>query len=476
MFKTTNLLIVEDDEAIVKVFERLSHAEKWSAEIARSAEEALSRLGEGVFEAAVVDIRLPGLTGLHLLEHIKQNNINTEIVIMTGVGSVETAVEAMKKGAYDYLTKPFEDIERVSVVVQKAMERYRLMLELRVYERKTYFEMGYEGLIGRSRKMQEIYNTIESIAPTTSTILILGESGTGKELIARAIHTRSNRADKPFVVINCAAIPIHLLESELFGHKKGAFTGAVADKKGLFEEADGGTIFLDEIGEVPPSIQVKLLRVLQEGELRPVGDNVVMKVDVRLVAATNRDLMADVKEGRFREDLYYRLNVIGVDLPPLRDRIEDIPLLSYHFLRKYTERMKKKIERISVDALQALQNYSWVGNIRELENVIERAVALSNGESIGVQDLPPKILGETFYMSSKESEMSFTQFPYREAKDRALAAFNRAYIVAILKEVAGNISFASERAKLDRSNFKKLMRRYSVDVDEFRKETENGGE
>ena len=471
MFKTTNLLIVDDDEALVKVFERLAKDRGLSCAVARSGEEALSHLGRALFEAAVVDIRLPGFTGLQLLEHLKRNDIQTEVIIMTGVGSVDTAVTAMKHGAYDYLTKPFEDIERVAVVIEKAMERYRLVQKLRTYERKIFFESGYEGIIGKSKRMQEVFNIIENIAPTTSTVLILGESGTGKELVARAIHSRSNRKDKRFVVINCAAIPMHLLESELFGHRRGSFTGAVADKRGLFEEAHEGTIFLDEIGEVPPAIQVKLLRVLQEGEIRAVGEvGAARHVDVRLVAATNQDLALAVREGRFREDLYYRLNVIGLELPPLRDRSEDIPLLAYHFLRKYAERMKKKVDKISVDALQALVHYSWIGNVRELENVIERAVVMAAGDTIGAQDLPAKILGESFYLEAEETEAGLTRFAYQEAKNRALASFNRAYITALLREAGGNISFASERAGMDRSNFKKLMKRYSIDVAEYRKE------
>ncbi|MFH0800171.1 MAG: sigma-54 dependent transcriptional regulator [Pseudomonadota bacterium] len=469
MFKTTNLLIVDDDDALVKVFERLAKEHGWSCAVAKSGEDALSQLGSQLFQAAVVDIKLPGFTGMQLLDHVRQKDIHTEIVMMTGVGSVETAVEAIKKGAYDYLTKPFDDIERVAVVLEKAMERYDLMQKLRQYERKSFFENGYEGIIGKGRKMQEVYNIIESIAPTTSTVLISGESGTGKELVARAIHVRSMRSERPFVVINCAAIPVHLLESELFGHKKGSFTGAICDKRGLFEEADGGTIFLDEIGEVPPSIQVKLLRVLQEGELRPVGDVASRHVDVRLVAATNRDLVTEVREGRFREDLYYRLNVIGLALPPLRERSEDIPVLAYHFLRKCSEKMKKKVDKISVDALQALTSYAWVGNVRELENVIERAVVLANGESIGAQDLPARILGESFYLSDDGSEVPLTKFQYQEAKGRALHSFNRTYIASLLKEASGNISFASERAGMDRSNFKKLMKRYGIESGEYRK-------
>ncbi|MFA5812623.1 MAG: sigma-54 dependent transcriptional regulator [bacterium] len=468
MLKTQNLLIVDDDDAINKVFERLARERGWSCAIAKSGEGALEHLGRQVFETAVVDIKLPGFTGLQLLEHCKRNGINSEIVIMTGVGSVETAVDAMKKGAYDYITKPFDDIERVAIILDKAMDRYRLAQKLRKLERKGADELSYEGIVGRSRKIQEVFDIIESIAPTTSTVLIMGESGTGKELVARAIHARSLRKDKPFVVINCAAIPIHLLESELFGHVRGSFTGAIADKKGLFEEGDGGTIFLDEIGEMPPSLQVKLLRVLQEGEVRAVGGMVASRVDVRLIAATNCDLVTMVREGTFREDLYYRINVIAIPLPSLRERTDDIPLLAYHFLQKYSQRMKKKIDKLSVDALQALQNYSWVGNVRELENVIERAVVLAAGDSITAADLPAKVLSESFYLMNEEEAFDITKFTYQDAKNRALASFNRAYITSLLKESHGNISFASERAGMDRSNFKKLIKRYGIDIGEYR--------
>ncbi len=471
MFQTTNILIVDDDEQIVRVFERLARERGWTFSVARSGEEAVELFGRKVFEAAVVDIRLPGFTGLQLLEQCKRNNVHTEIVIMTGVGSVETAVQAMKNGAYDYLTKPFEDIGRVAIILEKAMDRYRMAARLRRLERKSADDLAYEGILGKSRGMQEIFDSIENIAPTTSTVLVTGESGTGKELVARAIHARSRRSDKPFVVINCAAIPMHLLESELFGHKRGSFTGAIADKKGLFEEADGGTVFLDEIGEMPPALQVKLLRVLQEGEVRRVGDTEAIHVDVRLIAATNRDLTAMVREGSFREDLFYRVNVIGLALPPLRERQDDIPLLAFHFLQKFAARTRKPVEKIAVDALQALQNYSWTGNVRELENVVERAVVLANSDTITAQDLPAKILSESFYLASEEGAVDITKFNYQEAKNRAMASFNRAYITSLLKEANGNISFASERAGMDRSNFKKLIRRYAIDIDEYRQES-----
>jgi len=469
MFQEINLLIVDDDETLVSVFERVAQERGWSYVVARSGTEAIEKVGTHMFEVAVVDIKLPGYSGMQVMDFLKKNNMPTEVVIITGVGSVETAVSAIKSGAYDYLTKPFEDVEKVAILLEKAMERYRLVRKLHALERQTTEGYSYEGIVGKSRKMQEIFSTIESIAATTSTVLILGESGTGKELVARAIHNRSSRKGKPFVVINCAAIPEYLLESELFGHKRGSFTGAHADKKGLFEEAHDGTVFLDEVGEIPPSIQVKLLRVLQEGEVRPVGEIASRTVDVRLVAATNKNLFEAVKEGRFREDLYYRLNVIVLSLPPLRERQDDIPLLAYHFLQEYSEKLDKQVDKISVDTLQALQNYSWRGNVRELENVIERGVVLTEGDTLLARNLPPKLLGESFYLMDDDEKVDLTSLSYQEAKDRALESFNKMYIGNLLAKTGGNVSFASEQAGMDRSNFKKLMKRYNIDLNRYKR-------
>jgi DNA-binding NtrC family response regulator len=436
MYKNVNLLIVDDDESLVKVFERIAEEQGWSLAIARTGTDAIEQLNKAVIEVAVVDINLPGYTGMQILDYVKNNGFPTEIIMITGVATVETAVQSIKKGACDYLTKPFEDLMKVIIVINKAMEKYRLLKKIRRLERQAPDKYTYEGIVGKSRKMQEMFSIIDNIAATTSTVLILGESGTGKELVAKAIHDKSKRKGKNFVVINCAAIPEHLLESELFGHKKGSFTGAIQDKKGLFEEADSGTIFLDEVGEIPPSVQVKLLRVLQEGEIRPVGGNVSKHVDVRLIAATNQDLSQMVTEGTFREDLYYRINVINLVLPPLRERGGDVTLLAYHFLQKYSEKIGKKVTKISVDALQALQNYQWVGNVRELENVIERSVVLSTGDTIQAKDLPPRVLGESFYLADKAEEADLSQYNYQEAKDRALWLFNRSYVSNLLHQTS----------------------------------------
>ncbi len=471
MYKTVNLLVVDDDESLIKVFDRVAREQGLTVMLCRNGVEALEYLNKNVVEVAVVDIKLPGYNGMQILEYVKRNQFPTEVIMMTGLGSVETAVNAIKLGAYDYITKPFDDINKVVVLINKALEKYRLVQKIRRLERQNVDQFSYEEMVGKSRKMQEVFNTVDSIAGTTSTILILGESGTGKELVARAVHQRSKRKDKPFVVINCASLSEHLLESELFGHKKGSFTGAINDKRGLFEEADNGTIFLDEIGEIPQLIQVKLLRVLQEGEMRPVGGNQSKKVDVRVIAATNRDLQQNVKDGRFREDLFYRLNVISVTLPPLRERPEDIPLLAYHFLEKYRKKMEKNVSKISVDALQSLQNYRWVGNVRELENVIERAVVLVNGDTINAKDLPSKVLGDAFYLGSEDGGegADLSQFDYQEAKNRALWAFNRNYLTNLLRQSSGNLSSAASKAGMDRSNFKKIIRKYNVEIIEYKK-------
>ncbi|MDO8528242.1 MAG: sigma-54 dependent transcriptional regulator [Deltaproteobacteria bacterium] len=468
MYKGIELLIVEDDESMAKVLERLAKEYKWSYRVARNGVEALEIFNREVVEVALMDIKLPGFSGMQLLEHVKKGNFATEVIIITGVGTVETAVSAIKLGAYDYLTKPFDDIRKVAVLIEKARERYQLVQKIKTLERNTTDQFQFEEIVGKCNKMQEVYRLIESIAPTNATVMITGESGTGKELVARAIHRRSVRKDKPFIIINCAAIPEQLLESELFGHKKGSFTGAIADKKGLFEEADHGTLFLDEIGEVPPSIQVKLLRVLQEGEVRAVGGNQSRHVDVRLLAATNKDLAKLIKEGRFREDLYYRLNVISLHLPPLRERAEDISLLAYNFLKKHGDRLKKTVDKISVDVLQTLQNYNWTGNVRELENTMERAVVLVNGDTIYAKDLPPNILGDSFYLTEEAGVKDLTQYSYQDANDKALASFNRSYLANLLRQTSGNISIASEKAGMDRSNFKKIIKKYNIDTLEFK--------
>jgi two-component system response regulator HydG len=463
---THHLLIVDDDEAMVSAFCHIAERMNCSCTIAASGKEAESLLKPGAFDVAVIDVNLSEVTGLQLLEQIRNFRDDTEVIMVTGQGSVQSAVKSLKLGAYDYLTKPFEDISHVERTIEKALEKVDLIRRLNSYE--IYQGEEFSDIVGKSEKMKQIYKLINNISHSSSNVLIQGESGTGKELVARAIYQNSPRAEKPFVVINCSALAENLLESELFGHVKGAFTGAIQNKKGLFAEANGGTILLDEIGEVPLSMQVKLLRVLQGGEVRPLGADQVHYVDVRVIAATNKDLQKTMRQGLFREDLYYRLNVIGIRLPPLRDRSEDIPLLAQHFLKKYSERAHKEAHSISIDAMQSLQDYRWVGNVRELENVIERAVVLSNSDAITARDLPPKLLSHVFY--EKEPGDSWLNMGYKQAKEKALTDFNHKYITGLLQMSRGNISLASQRAGMDRNNFKKIVKKYKINAKTFKKD------
>lgn len=461
--------MVDDEESLIRAFEKLARRSEYRLAVARTGLEALEKLDTESFDVALLDLNAEGHSGLQILDHIKKSQLATEAIIIAGRATVETAVSSLKLGAYDYLVKPFEDIERVAAIIQKAMEKARLVRRLKELEKKETKEWESENLVGRSPKMRDVYSLIENVAPNDSSILVIGESGTGKELVARAIHEKSLRRDRRFVVVNCSAIPETLLESELFGHTRGSFTDAVTDKKGLFEEADGGTLFLDEVGEIPPSMQVKLLRVLQDGELRRLGSAETRHVDVRIISATNKDLYRLARTAAFREDLFYRLNVITIHLPPLRSKKEDIPLLAHYFMKRHAGKSGKEIKRISLDALQTLQGYSWPGNVRELENVIERALVLAEGDRITARELPPKILGDAFYLPEEEEEGDLTKLPYQEAKERALQLFNRSYICHLLRMTEGNVSIASAKAGMDRSNFKKVIKRCRVNVREFRK-------
>ena len=467
---TVNLLVVDDDPTILKFFEKIAQRQEWSFLSAASGVEGVELLAKHKIDVALIDLNLPNYTGKQILKYVRSNCDGTEVIFITGQAAIETAVSALKEGAYDFIMKPFENIDRPVICIQKALEKVRLHQKIQQLEKQDEFRDYYHGIVGRSRPMQDIYKLIDNISSSESPVLILGESGTGKELVARAVHETSPRKDRPFVVINCSALTETLLESELFGHVKGSFTGATSDKKGLFQAGDGGTVFLDEIGEVSPSVQVKLLRVLQDGDMKQIGANQSIRVDIRLIAATNRDLYQAVKRGLFREDLFYRINVIGVHVPSLRDRTEDVPLLAYHFMKKYSERTSKKMDQISVDAMQSLQDYKWMGNVRELENVIERAVVLCHASTITARDLPDKVLGETFYVADPlQDQKDLTKMSYQKAKDKALYQFNRNYIRGLLQETDGNISMASIKAGMDRSNFKKIIRKCDIDVNEFRK-------
>ena len=383
------VLVVEDEELMRNILRTLLEDEGYEVFTSDSAESALQILPENAIDVTVTDIKMAGLDGLGLLDRIKAIDEHALVIVMTAFSSVDSAVAALRKGAYDYITKPFVN-EDLLHTVRNAIRNRELFAENRALRRELNRHINRSDIIGASEAMGEILNLVQKVADTNAAVLIQGESGTGKELIARSIHFNSSRSAKPFLAINCGALPESLLESELFGHTKGAFTGAAGDKKGLFRSADGGTIFLDEIGEMPPPLQVRLLRALQEHEVTPVGSSTPVKFDARVIAATNRDLEKEVESGTFREDLYYRLNVIEMTLPPLRERRQDIPSLVRHFLGHSAEKQSTVEKPITDEAMSALRNYDWPGNVRELENAVERAFILS-GDEITIDDLPPKI-------------------------------------------------------------------------------------
>ncbi len=385
------ILVVDDELSLLEFLEVLLTEEGYSITTARSVAEGRARWAEGEFALVLCDLMMPDGSGLELLEEIRNQESNAAVIMMTAYTSTKSAIEAMKLGAYDYLSKPF-DVDEIKLTIQKAIEKTELVDENVYLRRELEGRYKFSNIIGRSRRMQEIFALVERVARTSSTILLEGESGTGKELIARAIHYAGPRSKHRFLTVNCGAMPENLLESELFGHKRGAFTGAVADKKGLFQAAHQGTLLLDEIGEMTPPMQVKLLRALQEKRIRPVGGNVEEPVDARIVAATNQNLRELTQTGEFREDLYYRINVIPVRVPPLRERREDIPLLVDFFMHKYSEEMDIEPPRVAVEAMKLLENYQWPGNVRELENVVERALALITSDTLTSDDIPTHLL------------------------------------------------------------------------------------
>jgi len=462
------VLVVDDEPVVRRTLARLLLSRGMKVLTADDGSAAFAVLSSEDVDVAVVDLMMPKMGGLELLDSVKSSGLGVEMIMMTAFADVETAVRAVRAGAFHFLTKPFRSNDEVVLTVGKAAMHRRLLdhtaaLQRRLEEMETFGE-----LIGNSPKMQQVYRLALGVAPTSSTVLILGESGTGKELTARAIHQHSPRTDKPFVAVNCSAIPVELVESELFGHVRGAFTGATATREGLFEVADRGTIFLDEVGDLPPLAQVKLLRTLQEGEVKRVGSNETRTVDVRVVAATNVDLRTRIAEGKFREDLFYRLNVVAISLPALRERREDIPLLAYHFLQKYALRARREIKKIAPDALRLLQEQPWPGNVRELENAMEYAVVFCAGDTITPHDLPfarnqlPRAALPVDGLKPQPQADALADLPYREAKERALTAFETAYFSAVLDRAGGNVSEAARQAGLDRSNFRRAARRAGV--------------
>jgi two-component system response regulator PilR (NtrC family) len=464
------ILIVEDEKSMRDVLTLTLRKEGYKVETVESAVAARERMEkDGGFDLVITDISMPGgMTGLDLLRHSRKHYPDSAVVLMTAFGTKDTAIEALNDGATYYVEKPF-DLDELKVVVRKTMEQRRMAVEnvdLKLENRDLRAELRgkyrFDGLVGRSSKMRAIFELIERVATTGSTILIQGESGTGKELIARAIHYNSGRGEKPFVSINCGALPDELLESELFGHMRGSFTGATQNKKGLFEAAGGGTIFLDEIGETSPAMQTKLLRVLQERRIRRVGGTEEIEVDVRVIAATNQDLERMVRDKSFREDLFYRINVIPIRMPALREKPEDIPALAVHFLEKYRKSMGKPVRAIADPAMECLEGYHWPGNVRQLENVIERAVALETADVVQVDNLPREVRGGKLGRSDLDVVLPDSGVDL----DRHLEELRRRYMVEAMDRCGGVQTRAAELLGMTFRSFRYFAKKYGMGVKE----------
>ncbi len=454
------ILIVDDDRIILDSLGEFLRLEGYAAGGAIDFKAALQELERDRYQLVITDVNMPDADGFELLRVIKQRYPDIVVVIITGYGTIESAVEAIKMGAYDYLTKPIIDDE-IRLVVERALKQQSLIRENQALREQLGRRYGLANIVGHDYKMLKVFDLIEAVADTRTNILILGESGTGKSLIARAIHHRSSRCDKPVVEVSCGAIPESLLESELFGHVKGAFTGAVSDKAGRFKAADGGTIFLDEISSASPALQVKLLRVLQERQFEPVGSNTTETVDTRVILASNQDLAEEVRAGRFRQDLYYRVNVVTIGLPPLADRIGDIPLLADYFLQKYRTEQRREVLGFSDEARQCLQRYAWPGNVRELENVVERAVVLTKNRHLEVEDLPPEMMREAQFSDGSDG--------YRPMSlKRALEEPEKRIIEAALRANGWNRQLTADLLEINRTTLYKKMKRYNLESDPAR--------
>jgi len=449
------ILVVDDEANLRHMLQVVLGKQGYEVDTASDGEEALRMAVASSYDFILCDIRMPAVDGPEFLRRSLASGIGSTIVMMSAYGTVDTAIECMKMGAYDYISKPFKNDE-IILVLKKAEERERLKEENQRLREDIEREYSFSSIVGKTARMKEIFSLVKKVCDFKTTVLILGESGTGKELIARAIHFNSNRKKAPFVAVNCGAIPENLLESELFGHVKGAFTDAVADKAGLFEQADSGTLFLDEIGEMPPFLQVKLLRVLQEGEIRPVGAASTKKVDVRVVSATSRDLAADVASGRFREDLFYRINVFSISVPPLRERTEDIPFLVHHFLQKYSAMLGKSSVRLSPDFVASLMGYAWPGNVRELENCIERALVLCEGNFLSSECLPENLSRERLVPGF----LDFT--PDGFSLKHASELLEKEYIRKALEKTGGNRTHAAKILEISHRALLYKIKEYKI--------------
>lgn len=439
------ILVIDDEQNIRKMLTRVLSPEGFIVKEANNGLEALKKLQEENYSLVLLDLKMPGLNGIETLKEIRENDLNLPVIMMSAYGSIPEAVEAMKLGALDYLIKPF-DIEELKIIIKRAIKQYELEVENIYYREEEEKRFNFDEIIGKSNSVNKVLEMVKNVSPTTATVLITGESGTGKELIARAIHKNSLRKNSPFVVVNCVAFSPNLLESELFGHEKGSFTGAIAKRIGRFEMANGGTIFLDEIGEMDLTIQTKLLRVLQEREFERVGSSRTIKVDVRILSATNKDLKKEIEERRFREDLFYRLNVFNVDVPPLRERKEDIPLIVEHLTGKYNKILNKKVKRVSAKAMELLLDYNYPGNIRELENIIERSMIMTKDE----------IIDEKYFnFISKEEYIG---------KKGTLKETEKELIIKYLIQNKGNRTKTAEILGISRRSLQNKIKEYQINL------------
>jgi len=455
------ILVVDDEEVVCHSCERILADAGHEVDCIMDSTAVLKKAAEESYDIVVLDIMMPRISGLDILQTLKEEQPDIDVIMVTGLSQIETAVLSMKMGAFDYLSKPFDPDELV-MVVDRALERRRLLRENLALKSEMSSRYRFENIVGSSPKMQAVYRLVAKGAPTNSTVLIRGESGTGKELIARAIHYNSLRKDQPFVAVDCASLTETLLESELFGHVKGAFTGAFSNKKGLFEVAHGGTLFLDEIGNIPLSTQARLLRVVQEREFKPVGGTETRRTNVRLITATNKDLKAMTADGTFREDLYYRINIFPITIPPLRERKEDIPALGFHFLEIFAKELGRDVQQISVEAMDLLVSHDWPGNVRELENTIHRALILAVDDVIRQGHLVTLMEQEHGSPADVPGTNEELKKVRKEVREKSVERVERLFVLEALKRNGGNVTRAASQTGMQRTNFQALMKKYNV--------------
>ncbi len=460
--KKERILVVDDEPDMLSTCRKFLTREGYKVSIAECGSDALETFDSQSHDLVITDLKMPGMDGMEVLREVKQRRPETVVVMFTGYGTIQDAVLAMKEGAFDFITKPFTP-EQLTVTVERALNQRRLEAENKALREQLEQKFHFDNIIGRSPAMQRVFDLVRKVADTQANVLIIGGSGTGKELIARSIHANSGRKGQSFVPLNCGGLPEHLVESELFGHEQGSFTGAVTSRSGLMEHASGGTFFLDEINELPLNLQVKLLRVLEERKIRRVGSNRETEIDIRLISATNRDLESMVADGDFREALYYRVNTFVIRVPPLRERAEDIPLLAEHFLAHYLKATTKEIREIAPDANKLLCKHPWPGNVRELQHVMERAVALASSDKICAEDLPESLCRQDRRGIGDDR----FHLPFKEAKETVVEEFEIAYIENLLTALGGNITRAAEQSGIDRRSLHRLLTKHQIDSSAF---------